>query len=302
MRGNFNRALIFPKIEYNRDRIPYLHFTMIRFLAIGFSVAVYPLIAQSSSTLLGARAAGMGYASATNQNEWSIFNNIAGLATLKERTAAISYDLRPALPGANRMGALIALPFSFGVTGLGIFRFGNNIYSEQLISLSFANKIEKTSLGGSFNYIQYKAEGFGTHSAIGLNLGGITQLTPTLAIGAWIQNLNQPRINFTNKEKAPVKLLAAVSFKPIETFCVVTEIEKDLIYKAIWKTGMEYIIHKKFFARAGFNVNPNALFVGLGMHSWRIKIDYALQSFTQLGASHQASASYRLSDFAAREK
>lgn len=275
---------------------------MLRLAVISFFAACSQLPAQSSSTLLGARAAGMGYASATMQDEWAIFNNVAGLANVDERIVATAYELRPALPGANRAGVLAAMPFSFGVTGLGVFRFGSELYSEQIISLAFAHQIGKTSLGGCLNYIQYKAEGFGTHSALGLNVGGITRLTSQLSIGAWIQNLNQPKVNFSEKEQAPVKLTAALSFKATEKFTVVTEVEKDVIYTPIWKTGMEYVIHQKFFARVGFNVNPNAMFLGIGFQSWRIKIDYACQSLTQLGASHQASATYRLSDFAGKKK
>lgn len=249
--------------------------------------------AQSISTQLGARAAGMGYASATLLDEWSFFNNIAGLAETKNMAVASAFEAR-ALPGANRMGALATLPFSFGVGAVGIFRFGDDVYSEQFVSAGFANKIGKTSLGVRIGYLQYRAAGFGTRGALSINVGGITQLTPKLTIGAWIQNINQPKINFNDTEKAPVKLLAALAFKPADKFLLTTEIEKDVLYQPLWKTGMEYWIHKKIAARMGFNINPGSAFFGVGFQSWRIKIDYALQSFTTLGPSHQASATYRI--------
>ncbi len=268
---------------------------MLKLLLPAFVVLASSLVAQSTSTLLGARAAGMGYASAVLHDEWAFFNNIAGTAKIKDKTVSGTYEVRPSMPGANRMAALLMLPFSLGTTSFGVFRFGDERYSEQLISVGFANQIGNTSLGAKLSYIQYRAEGFGTHAAIGLNLGGITQLTPKISIGAWVQNINQPKINFDGKEKAPVKLLAALAFKPSEKFLLVSELEKDVLYRPLWKTGMEYTILKKFFARVGFNIHPNAIFFGVGFHSSRIKIDYALQSLTQFGASHQASASYRFS-------
>ncbi len=264
-------------------------------LFLSLTFLTIQLEAQSVSTLLGARAAGMGYASATLNDEWAFFNNIAGLAKVNESMGGCVLDVHPALSGGNRMGAMFTMPFSFGTSAVGLFRFGDDLYSEQMISAGFANQIGNTSLGAKLSYIQYRAEGFGTHGALGINIGGITQLTKQISIGAWIQNINQPKINFGDREKAPVKLLAALSFKPSEKFIVVSEIEKDVLYRALWKTGMEYAIHEKFFARAGFNVHPNAMFLGVGFKSWRIKIDYAIQSFTQLGASHQASASFRFS-------
>ena len=250
---------------------------------------------QSISKLLGAKASGMGYAVTTTHDEWSVFNNIAGIASTKEFYSGASYEVRPASVSGNRLGALACAPLSFGVLGLGVFRFGDDLYNEQIISLGFANKIGNTSLGARASYIQYRAEGYGSHGIIGFDFGGITKLTNQLYIGAWIQNLNQPKLNFNNKEKAPIKLFVAIGFMPSEKFTIVTELEKDILYPVLWKTGMEYIIHKKIFARVGFNINPNAFFAGIGFQGWRIKIDYSLQSFTQLAATHQASASYRIS-------
>jgi hypothetical protein len=258
-------------------------------------VALIPYVssAQSTSTLLSARAAGMGYASATLHDEWAFFNNIAGLAEVKNISVASSFDAR-SLPGASRMGALATLPFSFGVGAVGVFRFGDDVYSEQFVSAGFANRLGKTSLGVRLGYLQYRAVGFGTQGALSINIGGITQLTPKLTIGAWIQNINQPKINFNDSEKAPVKLLAALSFIPADKFLLTTEIEKDVLYEPLWKTGMEYWVHRKIAARMGFNINPGSAFFGVGFQSWRIKIDYALQSFATLGPSHQASATYRI--------
>lgn len=267
-----------------------------------FIVWATSLKAQSVSNLLGAQAAGMGYATGTLPGEWAMFNNIAGLAHQKESTAAATYEIRPAVPGGNRLGALAVMPFSFGTAGVSIFRFGDDLYSEQIISLGFANQLGNTSLGARLSYIQYRAEGFGTHGAFGINVGGITKITPQISIGAWVQNINQPKINFDAKEKVPVKLMVSVSFKPTEKFTLVSELEKDVLYSVLWKTGMEYIIHKKFFARAGFNIQPNAMFLGAGFQGWRVKIDYAFQGFTQLGAAHQASASYRITSSRAKEK
>lgn len=275
---------------------------MLKTIFLWLTLLSHAVLAQSTSALLGARAGGMGYASATLSDEWSLFNNIAGLANVKDRIVATSLEVRPTLPGGNRMGALLALPFSFGTTGVGVYKFGNDVYSEQMVSLGFANTIGNTSLGAKLSYIQYSAQGFGTHRALGLTIGGITKLTPKISIGAWAQNINQPKLNFDDKEKAPVKLLAAFSYQATEKFLLVTEIEKDILYAPLWKTGMEYIIYQKFFTRAGFNINPNAFFMGIGFKSWRIKIDYAIRYSKPMGLSHEASASYQISSIVPKAK
>ena len=82
--------------------------------------------AQSVSTLMGARANGMGYASACLIDEWGLLNNIAGIASIESPTAVFAYDLKPMLPGANRIASAVSWPVKFGVLGGGVFRFGDD--------------------------------------------------------------------------------------------------------------------------------------------------------------------------------
>jgi hypothetical protein len=248
---------------------------------------------QSVSTLMGSRANAMGYASTALFDEWGIFNNIAGIAKIESITASFAYDLHPSLTGANRTAAVVALPVSIGVGGIGIYRFGDNLYNEQIISAGFSNTFGIASLGLKVNYIQYQTEGFGTKGVMSLNFGGIAQLTPLLAVGAYITNINQPNLN--EFEKLPTKLAAGLSLTPTEKICVITELEKDLEYNPTWKAGIEYKFHAKFTARTGYNINPNIAFFGLGFKTRKLNIDYAIQHNILLSLSHQASATYQFS-------
>lgn len=262
---------------------------------------VYPLLlllagfgtvaGQSVSTQIGARANGMGYASATLFDTWGLFNSPAGTAKLEQVTAGFTYDLHPTPIGANRTAAVIALPIPIGVVSAGAYRFGDDLYSEHVITAGFASKFGLASLGAQVNYIQYKAEGFGSKGVASINLGGVAELTPQLAIGAYIVNLNQPKIS--GEEKLPTKLVAGLGFKPIDKLFIATEIEKDLDVNPTWKMGLEYAFHKKFSARTGYSVRPNTGFFGLGFKTKKLTIDYALQYHVALSLSHQASVGYQ---------
>jgi hypothetical protein len=266
------------------------------------SLRVYPLLlllicfsvasAQSVSTQIGARVNGIGYASATLFDSWSLFNNPAGAAKLENTTAGFTYDLHPTPIGANRTAALIAVPVQpIGVITGSVYRFGDNLYNEHVISAGFASKFGLASLGIQVNYIQYSAEGFGNKGVATVNLGGIAELTRQLSIGAYIVNINQPKIS--GEEKLPTKLVAGLGFKPIEKVFVAAEIEKDLEFDPTWKMGIEYAFHKKFSARTGYNIRPNTGFFGLGFKTKKFTIDYALQYNALLSLSHQASIGYQ---------
>ena len=245
---------------------------------------VIPTDAQSVPTLMGGRANGMGYTSSTLFDSWAIFNNIAGIAKLEEPSAIFSYDLRPALPGGNRTAAGLAWPTKVGVIGGGVFRFGDDVYHESLLTAGFSNQFGLAALGIKINYIQYAAEGFGQRGVFSVGFGGIAELTEQLSVGAYITNINQPKFS--------TLLTAGICFKPTDKVIIATELEKDLEANANWKTGIEYSFHKKFCARTGFNLEPNTAFFGLGFKTTRLAIDYAIQHTVQLNLSHQTSVNY----------
>lgn len=249
-------------------------------------------LAQSVSTTMGGRSSSLGNISSILSDEWSLLNNVGGLAKVKEANTAFSFEAKPALPGASRMAALLSSPLKIGTLGVGVFKFGDKLYSEQIITAGYGNQFGIASLGLKLNYIQYHAEGFGTKRALSISAGGIADITPQLSIGAYIQNINQPTL--TNGERLPTRLAAGLAFKPTEQVLLLTEVEKDLDYNPTIKAGFEYCIYKKVFARTGFNLNPEAAFFGIGFKSWRLKFDYALQYNNSLNLAHQASACYRI--------
>jgi hypothetical protein len=244
-------------------------------------------------TGMGARAAGMGYASSCLQDEWSLFNNAAGLSNLKKTVFATSYEAKPSLQGANRMAFLVTAPTPFGSGALGVFRFGDDLYHEQKLSLGFSNRLGLASLGASLNYLQFQALGFGTKSLFTINLGGIATISPSFFIGAHIQNVNQPLLSDSNQERLSTSLTLGVAYTPTEKIWLTSEIQKQLEVSPTYKVGMEYRPEKKFVARTGINLNPNKLFFGIGLLSTRLTIDYAYEySMTGLGSCHQASLVY----------
>ncbi len=249
--------------------------------------------AQSASTILGARANGIGNGSSCLKDEWSIFNNVGGLAQVKESTVGVTCDARPQLKGSNRMGLVYANPLKFGVVGIGLFHFGDQLYNEQIASLAFGNTFGITSLGAKVSCIQYSAEGFGIKRVASVTVGALTQLTPQLCIGVYAVNITQPKISDSENERLPALFIGGVGFTPSEKILITSEIEKNLLYKPKWKTGLEYQAHKKIFFRAGFNVNPDAIFLGLGFHPKKFKLDYAYSYQPNAGGNHQASVSYK---------
>jgi hypothetical protein len=263
---------------------------------VAWSIHAY---AQSSPTDIGARAQALGYAASCLSDAWSIWNNPAGLANQQKTVAACTYDAFAGFSPFNRMAAVVALPTSRGTLGAGIYRFGDNLYNEHLLTAAVANTLGIASLGGRIQYIQYHADGLGTRGFISLGIGSITQLTPTLQVGAHISNLLQPVIDTENNEQLPTRLTLGTNITLSENVQWATEATQDLGYATTWKTGLEYTVQKTFILRIGLNLSPNAYFAGFGYRRQRFLIDYAFQHLPGLGTRHQATVGYCLTNTAA---
>lgn len=241
---------------------------------------------------MGARSMSMGYASACLKDEWSVFNNVAGLAKVENLTSAFTYQAFPNFPPFNRMAAAVVIPTSIGVSAIGAYRFGDDLYSEQMLSGGFANTMGLASLGIRLNYIQYHAEGFGTTRAVSVSAGGIANITPSFSIGAHMININQPRLTRSGGETLPAVMTLGFGAKVSDHLFIAGEIEKDLLHPVTVKTGLEYQAHKKLALRTGVNLQPNAAFFGFGCKAKKMMLDYSLQWSMSTGINHQAGVSY----------
>lgn len=244
-------------------------------------------IAQSSHPLIGARVNGVGYAATCIEDQWSLFNNTAGLAGVKETQAGASYDATPGFPSFNRMAAVVTAPLSIGSVGLGFFRFGDDLYREQFIHAGYANKFGMASLGVRASFIDYYIEGFGRKAVASLSVGGMAEITPWLRVGACIMNAIQPEI--AEGEKLGTFLMTGLALQASENATVLADVEHELGYTPKVKIGLEYAIHMKFIVRTGFNLKPQAGFFGFGFRPKKFHLDYAWSYMPELVSRHQVS-------------
>jgi hypothetical protein len=258
-------------------------------------LAFLNLHGQSTSTLSGAQAQGLGNATSCLFNEWAILNNVGGLATLEVPTAAITYAVNSSLPNGNSQAIAMSIPFKSIVTSIGAHSFGDQVYREQVISAGVGNKFGLAALGIKLNYIQYRAMGFGQKGMLTVSLGGIAEITPAFFIGAHIININQPIISDQEDERVPTKLVVGIRYDLSNKIMVTAELEKDIAFSPTSKMGIAYTPNKKITFRTGFNLHPNAAFFGIGFNHKRILLDYAFEYRMELGVSNQASLGYQFS-------
>lgn len=263
--------------------------TVVVFYLLAFSFNSW---SQNGSHQIGARIASLGYTGATSSDEYSVFNNPAGLSEIEATKALAGFENRFGIAGLNNLGAAIVSPLPIGSGGISLFRFGDDLYNEQVISMTYSHSIGITQLGAKLNYMQFHLEGFGTKGVFVVDFGGITALLPDFKVGAYIRNINQAKLSNFQDERVPTLLNLGFSYKANKKVLLNTEIEKDIDFPASLKIGFEYEFLKKFAARLGVKTNEFSSFFGLGFKSPLLTIDYAIAHNFLLGSSHQASISY----------
>ncbi|QSE96950.1 PorV/PorQ family protein [Fulvivirga lutea] len=269
-----------------------------KLLPIIFFLACLPLLTygQNGINELGARPVAMGNAYSTINDQWGLFYNPGGLGRNKKTVAFSAFTNRYGISGLNSLGAGFITNLPIGTLGISAFKFGDDLYSEQIASLAYANSFGIASLGFRANYLQYNIEGLGTQGIVTLDFGGTATLTEQIRFGAYIRNINQAQISTINDERAPTILYAGLGYQANERLNLTTEVEKDIDFDARFKAGLEYKFLEKFFARTGVSTNEFTNYFGLGFISQKLAIDYALTWDNTLGFSHQAALSYTIKE------
>lgn len=268
-------------------------------LVVCFFSCFLTLQAQSGgSTTFGARSAGMANASVTLADEWAVFNNIGTLAGIDKQYAAFGYANRFGLEGWNNIGASFVSPLSFGgVAGLGVWRFGDNLYNENRVSLGYSHKLYGVSLGIQANYFAVSIEGLGTRQMLILEFGGLVQLSEKLFMGMHIYNFNQAKLNDFQDERIPTIMRAGLSYRPVDKLMVNIETEKNIDFDPSFRVGVSYeLFTDKAFIRTGISTQPFVNYYGLSLKHKNFHFDYALSTHNKLGISHQLSLSYHLKE------
>ncbi|MEQ8904637.1 hypothetical protein [Ekhidna sp.] len=248
--------------------------------------------AQTGTFNLGARNAAMAGASLTFGDEYSLFNNIGSLGRVENHAAFASYQNRYGVSQFQVVGAGAIYAAPFGSSGIGFYKFGDDLYSEQRVHLAFGNKFQMVSLGVGVDLLQYNISTIGTNRALAIQFGGVAEINTQLRFGAHIFNLNQAEINSETGEKAPTVMKAGISFLPSEELILNAEVEKDLDFDEVFKAGIEYRIVDNVYVRTGISTEPFLGAFGVGFHPKNLKFDYAFSNDSRLGSIHEISVAY----------
>lgn len=254
---------------------------------------VFQLNAQLSTIPpVGPKALGMGGVSVVNADHWSVLNNPAGHATAQDISGFVSYRTIFDFSPFNTVSAGAVIPAGFGNVGLGVFRFGDDLFNTQMFSISASRKIGIMALGIKASYLQLNIDGFGSKGVFVADIGGVADLTPQLTFGAHIYNFSQATISAETNERVPTVIRLGLAYHPTEEFTFVLEGEKDVNLDPDLKLGIQYQLIEKVHLRTGFSGLNNTHSFGGGVELKKFVVDYGVSVDRDLGSTHNFGISF----------
>lgn len=265
------------------------------------------LLAQFESLSIGARTQGIGQIQTVFSDSWCIFNNVGQLGKIKQNEAVLSYSARFQTNAFQTiaLGYVHQLenkkkdklnPKKLGALGIGIEKFGDNLYNELKIGIGYGINIENAGIGIKINYIQQYFQNLGARGTISIDAGSQVKLHKNWQVAASIFNLNNAQLqsDYGANMRVPTIMRAGVLYEPLQNIKLATEIEKDLRFALVYRIGLEYEWRKNWHIRTGFSPKFSVWSAGVGFKSKQWTFDYALQPRHLLGFSHHFSFNLKI--------
>ncbi|GAB3176475.1 PorV/PorQ family protein [Telluribacter humicola] len=238
----------------------------------------------------------MANAVVAQSDRYSVVNNIAGLAGVRDASLFSSYHTYYGFDGIGTIAFGAVMPISRDLTtGLSVQRFGDKLYNELAFGIGAGHRINRISLGLKISYVQIAVNAPSlalSRKALLVEMGGIMQLTSKLDFGVHMYNVVQGSFTGESSEQLPTVLRAGLAYKPISALRLSGELVKDTALPTSFRAGLEYEIVSSLFVRTGIATKPNTNHFGLGYAANGFNIDYAVHTHPQLGWSHHVTVAY----------
>ena len=259
-----------------------------RFLCIAwFLVFAGPAHAQTAMEG-GARAAALGGAATALPGDVWGQGNPASWSTMPGR--AISFFATEAFGlSALRLAAVQYVePTRFGAFSAGARTFGFEDYQETRFLAGFARGFSlgtkrRFHAGLRLRYHQVSIPEYGQASALGLGIGGLMNILPSLHLGFQATNFHHPKL--AGHEALDRSLSLGLAYTPVEQLLVVVDAYQDPDFPLSFRGGLEVQPVPVLVLRAGMTTEPSRFTAGAGLRLGKLMADLAGEKHEVLGWS-----------------
>jgi hypothetical protein len=228
---------------------------------------------------------GLGAYSTKHVDVFSVGNNQAALAQIKQASAGVYGEQRFLLAATSMYSLAAAIPTSKGNFGINVKYAGFSNFNESQVGLAYGRKLgNKVDIGIQFNYYGYKVPAYLNDNTINVEIGAIVHVTDKLNAGVHVYNPIGGKFSKTN-DKLTSAFKVGLGYDASDRFFVSAEVVKEEDFPVNLNAGFQYQFAKQFFARLGLASATSTGYAGVGLSWSNIRLDISGSYHPQLGLS-----------------
>jgi len=243
---------------------------------------------------VGARSNSMANASVALSDVWAFHHNPGALAEVSKIGVGVSYENRFLLKELQSQGFVYVQPIKKGVLSFGAQSYGFTNYRALRGGVGYSMKLsEKFMAGVQMNYQSLRlSEFYGSKQTVTAEFGILGLLTDKWRVGMSVFNLGRAKLSSYEDDRFSTIMRLGTSYSFSEKLMVVAEAEKNIEYALRLKVGLDYMVAKQFYFRAGVATQPVELSFGFGYKLKSFQLDLGSAYHQQLGWSPHFGITY----------
>ncbi|MBI9062478.1 MAG: hypothetical protein JEZ14_10860 [Marinilabiliaceae bacterium] len=244
--------------------------------------------------IIGPQNMALGQIRSLDHSNWAVLTNVANLAFQKKISAGISYQRKFELAVLSSRIATVNFPNKFGVlTGL-VLQSGSNESSISRYGLGYSRSFgPKVSAGIQFNYLAHQIEGAELADAFYASAGVVIKASSSIHLAAFVQNPEQGTIrHYETDYYLPSLFCIGVQWSADPHVLILAELEKELEYPPLYKSGVQFNFKDHVFVRTGISAKPVNFSFGGGFHYKSLVVDVGFVHHAILGLTSSFGLSF----------
>ncbi len=249
-----------------------------------FLLTATSVFSQSLLKPIAASYISLGAYSIHHVDVFSVSENIASLAQIKDPSFGIYGEKRFLLAETNMYSGIIALPTKDGNFAFQADYFGFKNYNESQFGIAYARNVgSKLDIGVKFNYYSFQIPGYEKPSTLNFEFGAIVHVSDRLNAGIHFYNPVGGRLSKTENDKLSSVYSLGLGYEASDNFLIAFELQKQEDFPVNVNTAVQYNFDKKFFARFGLATENETPFAGAGVCWDNFRVDVSASYHPQLG-------------------
>jgi hypothetical protein len=233
---------------------------------------------------IGAKAWSLGGSSTPESNVFSINNNMASAADIKDYQIGIYNQTRFSIKELNLINSSFLLPTKFMHLGLSINYFGYEKFNQQNISIGFAKKLNTNfNLGITLNYLTLNILEQENTSTLTGSLSAFYKINKNLQLGVLLFNPTQSSYGIKNYGNVNTFGRVGLKYQVNKSVYLIGDFDKTLQQETVLRGGVNYAIHPKFEISVGYANHPNYLTFGFNAKVKQMDLAFAASMHEVLG-------------------